>query len=272
MALEVQVLTGRKGSNPGGICNIIVNPYRIIPCYVKYCPGSHLPRGSNLGARNQPVYEAVTNELVRRVGLATPRTHVLIDTDKDVRFIKLDGAREGLGEGRRYYFVSELVTTKQSKNQELLKEVRDREEPYLDILGICDVFNISNNYFFYEDKTGKIVYIDLGCSFVRAKEGWIEIKNRDRREMGSRDNLKRARKELANYSIVPAQGGSPISLFSLVEDIPNIELSTLNPDKRMAVTGVLSPAEITEIQTILTVEIDRGLKKYRRNPHIIIRN
>jgi len=271
MTLEVQVLTSRKGSNPGGVCNIVTSN-RIIPSYVKHCPGSHLPRESYLSAKNQPIYEAITNVLARNVGLHTPKTHVLIDTDNDVRFVKYDGSQEHFGEGRRYYFVSELLPAEQSQNTEVLRKIIEREEPYLDLLGICDVFDRRDNYFFYENGGRRAVYVDLGCSFVRAKEGWIEIKNRDKKEIKNRNNTKRARKELSDYAIVPARGGRGITFASLVDSIPNIEISTFNPEGRVAVARMLSQEEIEEIQTLLTLEMDRELRKYRKtHPQVVVR-
>jgi hypothetical protein len=271
MALEVQVLTSRKGSNPGGVCNIIT-PNRVIPSYVKHCPGSHLPRESYLGAKNQPIYEAITNVLARILGLHTPKIHVLIDMDNDVRFVKYNGSQEHFGEGRRYYFVSELLPAEQSQNTERLRKLIEQERPYLDLLGICDVFDRRDNYFFYENGRSRVVYVDLGCSFVRAKEGWIEIKNRDKKEIKNRGNIKRARKELSDYVVVPVRGGRGITFASLVDVIPKIEISTLNPEGRVAVAEMLPQEEIEEIQTLLTLDMDRELRRYRKtHPHVVMR-
>jgi len=272
MTLEVQVLTSRKGSNPGGVCNIIT-PKRVVPSYVKYCPGSHLPRRSHLNATNQPVYEVITNTLARSVGLNTTRTHILIDTEQNVRFAKFDGSKEGFGEGRRYYFVSELLQAQESENTELLSRIVHREKPYLDLLGICDVFDRRDNFFFYEDGEGKIVYVDLGCNFVRAKEGWIEIKNRDKKETRNRNHIKTARKDISHYSVIHAQEGYKVSFARLVDSIPRIRIPTLNPDGNIAVSELLSLEEVSEIRDILTIEMDIELRKHRKTyPQLVVRN
>lgn len=203
----------------------------------------------------------------------TPRTHVLVDINKDIRFEKFDGSKEGFGEGRRYYFASELLPAEQSQNTGLLRRLIEQERPYLELLGICDVFDRRDNYFFYENGGNRVVYVDLGCSFVRAKEGWIEIKNRDRKEIKNRSNTKRAKKELSGYAIVHAQDGRRIDFASLVDSVLGMELSTLNPDGGIAVARMLPQEEISEIQTLLTIEMHRGLCKYRKtHPQIVVRN
>ena len=262
MTLEIEILSGRKGSNPGGMC-IVRSASRTIHCYVKYCPGSNLPKNSHLDAAHQPIYEAITNVMARKLGLNTPNFFVLSYRGEPVK--KLNG-EEIFKNGRKYYFVSELLANPGSVDNKKLREVMDKERVYRDFLGIWDVENRADNYFFYSD-SGLLKYIDLGCSFVWAKGSIITIKKRIQQELLDAQRLKEAKKRIVGHSLI-LPNGAQIRLEDIANMLFNIQIPVLNPEKRENIVSLLSQDEIEEIRKIFVLEIFDVFKKYRHSDPI----
>src|SRR3989344_97751 len=89
MSLKVILESGKKGSNPGGKCQIVPGNGRpSFEAYFKYCYGPPVVPESAFRGPHQPIYEATTFELARMFGLRTPETYLLRNSNKNVVFEK----------------------------------------------------------------------------------------------------------------------------------------------------------------------------------------
>ena len=167
---KVLIESSRKGSNPGGFCTY-TDERRTFPGYFKYCTGARLPHSSYLKPEHQPIYEAVTFELARRLGLKTPNFFVLLNNKGNLIFDESNKSLLNGHSGRFCYFFSEKID--EPHNVQDLDKIGNKlvgdEKVYLDSLGISDVIGKRQNYMVLP-KNGEfeVSYIDLGCSFVYA--------------------------------------------------------------------------------------------------------
>ena len=274
MGFEVEVLEDvKKGSNPGRKVSF-PDIGGLGDCYLKYCPGSRVSREIDLSAHNQPFYEAITNHLCRELGLPVPKTLVLRDGGKGEkdRKVKFKGSSFN---GGREYFVSELVEKPEgnvAENSGLVKEILNKDRPYLELLGVEDVFTKGigrrDNYHFFkypggEDTGGEITYIDLGCSLgIRAKEGNMGVRDKDLKS--SRD-LRRMKKRIDPWSIISRDGERIIPLVEIIENFEDIPIITMNPCDNSSISNYLSRGETDQIKDMLTFCIYECVQKYRHD-------
>lgn len=100
--VTLEITSGRKGSNPGGYCTISPSRHEdSFNGYFKYCFGSKISPEFPFRPKNQPVYEAMTFALARRLGLHTSEGFVLLNNQGNVLF--RDNIGERNHEGRRYF-------------------------------------------------------------------------------------------------------------------------------------------------------------------------
>ncbi len=249
MTINLQVTSESKGSNPGGRCRVY-NGVHISDAYYKYVHGSRLKNGTSFRADHQAVYEAMTFELVRSLGLDTSNTYVLINKNRDVNFSDWKEHAESDPNGRDFYFVSEILRNPRDEMLESeSRAILDHEGAYLDALMVSDVIGKRQNYMPYgEPGNRKIVYLDLGCSFVRAVDGFLMQPHRV--HLGNGKEFKKALKDLGKIGLwTPRQ--YPVNLAHIIHDIPELSIKVLNPEGVMKASDLITDGEIHEIQMIL---------------------
>jgi len=262
MALNVDIRSENKGSNPGGRCLISDNGDKF-NAYFKFCYGSKLRSASSFVSQNQPVYEAITFELVRQMGLATTDEYVILNEKRDVNFDnwKEHGFKHN-PQGRRFYFASvidEVPLVRLDETEAAL--LVGMESVFLDSLMISDVVGRSHNYLADADPDNKgIRYLDLGCSFVLASEGFL--KDPPRRKSLDKKTRKNLSKRL-NGKKVYTNGQRTVELAQLVEGISEMSVPTLNPRGRREIGEMISGDEIREIQDYMLSSLSRALPKFK---------
>jgi len=262
MAKEIKLLSERKGSNPGGKC--VIETWRNkFHCYIKYCPGSRLPRQSSLDAAHQPIYEAITNEIARRAGLHVPDSFVLLNQNKHVGFEKINGFEQTLMGGRPYYFVSKLIPHLRSANSGLLSEVMDEEEIYREFLSIFDVKS-ADNYSFFDDSR-ELFYLDVGCNFVWAKEGYISLRGNIRYPLNGKQ-LKDSFKRISRRGLRIADG-SVMPLDEVINSLQFMTVPVLTANGKFGfgeerIKNLLSEDEMEEIRRLLAIKMAGALRRY----------
>jgi len=263
---KVEITSKRKGGNPGGACQVS-NYSEEFSAYFKYCYGTHFSNGeaSDFNAHNQPVYEAMTFELARRLGLKVPETYVLINKKRNVNFSGWENYDGKDPSGRDFYFVSRIINhPKRVEDDPREKQALEADIPYLNALLISDIIGTRQNYAFEENENGgRITYLDLGCSFVHAKEGYLRLFHKLR--INSSKDFKRAMKKLAGKKVISAnpERDKIIDLGSLVEEIGFLPISVLNPNGHLEPWNLISYEEIYEAQRHLAQGFLDALPKFR---------
>lgn len=249
MALEIIFTSGRKGSNPGG--KIKVNHPRFSgDYYLKYCYGAKFNGLSSFTANHQPIYEALTFELVNFLGLSTTNYYVLCNEEKSLSFKNWKDLLPHDPSGRIYYFISKVSQERQNFQEEELSECIREDSPYLDLALVSDIVGKRQNYIGCWNGENKIkaVYLDLGCSFVYAKEGFLTLPWKAR--IVSPKELHGLLRELRN-NIIQTKKGNIFYASDFVEKIPSLLLQTLNPIGRRELSDFLNEEETREIQGYL---------------------
>jgi hypothetical protein len=274
MALEVEIISPAKGSNPGGVCNIsCLSSGSSKQFYIKYCPGSHLPRESFLCPSHQPIYEAITSVRVNQLGLTTPNNWVL--ANGDLHFKGDSQLLRKINQHMPYYFVSEMIPTPHNEDSEKTKLFMSQESFYRDILHVSDIVGKKQNYFFIDDeKGGHLAYIDVGCNFVNATGGFMFF-NHDIKTHAPRVDLRRDMKRLKEYSLMPAlvQASDFISLADFVTISPEMEVPLIDSKdcrkKGLILGNVLCEQEREEITRILAYGVLKHLKDIRASDLVV---
>lgn len=267
MSVKIKVIDGKKGSNPGGVGLLSCRgPSVPLKVYFKYCHSSRVG-ASNLSVKNQPIYEAITLNLARALGLKTPDFFVLMNPDGDVAFENWKAYGLSNPSGRPSYFVSKLVernTLSQPKNvEELEKEVLERDKVYLESLLIDDIFNKRQNYL-YNGVFGpdSIGYVDLGCSFVRAVDGAISIPSK--LKLLEPKQRKRLEKRLKGVHVISADNASFVSLEELASSVFGMEIPTLNSNGGLNTHLCLSEEEKEEIHGYVLQGLCDSVGEYKK--------
>lgn len=249
----VKVLSGPKGGNPGGMC-IISDSIHPSPAYFKYCYGSKIGRDSSFVAQHQPIYEAMTFELAQEIGLKTTSYYILMNSKE--RPVVFKGWKEcGLSHdpsGRSYYFISQVLPDSYYLNKdETADEVIRREAPYLDIILVSDIVGKRQNYIVLEKEREKFVrYLDLGCSFVNAIQGYLQPTNKIKMRRKSEKEFKRDYAKIKKWKIF-ANDCNEIKLEDVVALPEIMSVNTLNPKGSVKVSSLISKDEIDEIRRYL---------------------
>lgn len=254
MATVVDVKSSRKGGNPGGKCTVKSN-VGTFDAYYKFCYGSKINSPTSFKAGHQPVYEAVTFTLANILGLDTPQTYVLYNQNRDVVFSNwrnhVDTEAPHDPSGRPCYFVSKLVHQPMNHGIDpACINLLERHRPYLESLLIADIINIGQNYAFYKDASfgqGAIKFLDLGCSFVHAKQGFLLQPNKLRIREG---DLSSYLKRLNKYHLLTVDD-SLINIGQLIETIPKLFIPTLNTPTALHLNELLSNEEVLDIQKLV---------------------
>ncbi len=267
MVLEIIVVSEMKGSNPGGRCLFSNRNNLPLPFYVKHCTHSRIKRGiSNFIPEHQPIYEAVTFLMGQKIGLSTPDYYVLLNKEKNVEFTTCGGIRLDIKQDWPFYFASELEMPPEFEEPSEYNSIIERESIYRDLLQISDIVGRKHNFCC---KNGKIIYFDLGCSFVDAHMNALELHNKHGRPLDKKE-MKKALHTLDRWILIGNDNISSLSLADFVELPRYISLPTLNPKGRVALKDIISQPEIEEIISRLASGIFRShyLQKNEGSPYL----
>ena len=283
MVYEIKVLSDRKGSNPGGVCNL---PTRGSPtrAYFKYCH-TNRTRNSALSVENQPIYEAITLQLARQLGLQTVDFYALLNQGKDVHFTGWkDVGINSDPDGRKSYFISRYIpksvigsespNTDERQRSSVILDSRDdmvrmakilnKDKAYLESILVADVLNKRQNYVYYPSdlNEGQIVYLDLGCSFVRAVNGIIEVPKA--LEQLTAKESRRLRGRLDGISIISANDLDVVDLGAIADGLRSMKINTLNPVGKSSLDRLLPEKEIEEIYGYILQGLTSSVSEFRK--------
>lgn len=269
MVAVVKVTSERKGSNPGGEC-IVQTPKETWAGYFKYCHGSKIRGRSALRVSHQPIYEAITFQLVKNFGLNTTEFFVLDNEKRDIIFADWKPFMDHDPNGREFYFLSKMVPPQKVYPQSTVERIIAEERPYLDSVLVADVVNKAQNYRYFayphSPEKGSITYLDLGCNFVHAAEGYISMSHRLERINAKhfKENIKRL-----EHTTVLTKKGDELNLAKLVLGLPLLEIPSFNPRSTRKLTSLLSTDEIEEIQIYLAHELTDSIEIFREKCLIV---
>ena len=267
MIPQVTLLEDRKGSNPGGLV-IVSNSRDSFKAYLKYCPGSKIPKDCGFNPQNQPIYEAITFEMARSLGLLTPDFYVLLNSDHNLRIVSKPGVKEVIDPRRKCYFVSRFVESHQLEDEDKLNKQIAEDSVYRDLLRIKDIVGKRQNFLFLENE--RIQYIDLGCSFVHAVEGYLLAKNSELKALSSSEKeLKSALDHLRRYHLITRDEKEIISLTDLVKMPLYLKIPVLGDSKKLTLDSLISQEEIHNIIKIMAIAAVDHLKQIKSSGNII---
>lgn len=264
MITELKVTSSRIGGNPGGKC-IVKCDETFFSAYYKFCYGSKLSGNSPFRAPNQPVYEALTFDLARKLGLQAPSVFVLLNERGDVKFTDWKRFSEKGNHdpsGRRCYFVSRLTDHPvRPEADPISNRILEAHRPYLESLLIADIINIKQNYALVgTGLDADIRYLDLGCSFVHAKGGFLLQQNRTRKETRS---FKEIIKGLNHTWIANVQGTDILNVGDFIRGIPSSGIPTLNPWGVRIAKTLLSAEELEGVMKLIAQGFESALPDFK---------
>jgi len=263
---SLEVLSGQKGSNPGGFC-IYNDGKNNFKSYFKYCVGSKIPKGySSLKSEHQPFYEAITFEFARRLGLKTPNFFVLLNNKNNVSIKNIKEVSSHDHSGRNSYFVSKKICEPKVFNLDKIgSEIVQKERVYLEGLMISDILGKRQNYLVLPNSYSqdfRVFYLDLGCNFVHAVGGFIYFPNGLRNL--DKSCKKRERHNLRHKTIIAADDDSLINLEEFIGNFENLTLPTLNPYAKKKLEELISKEEIDEIRSYLVHGLYKNINNFKK--------
>jgi len=264
VGVVIDIISGPRGSNPGGTCKVH-SLGSSFEGYFKYCYGMRIQGVSSFFASHQPIYEATTFQLVRELGLKTTDFYVLLNRDKQVQFRNWRQFRIHDPSGRDFYFVSRIIQNLQECPEDKANSLIRQASPYLNSILVADIIGKRQNYKCLQcssSQSAEIFYLDLGCSFVYAKEGYLSLPHKSP-PYDSRD-FRAILRRLSNYSIISLRKKT-INLEELVESIQTLHLPTLNPTSNVSLSALLSTDEINEIQSYIAHNLLNSISSLRQS-------
>lgn len=244
--MRLDIIDRQKGSNPGGVCYILDNR-ECFRAYFKFCYESKIHGISTFRAAHQPIYEAITFQLARQVGLATTDFYILLNENRNVSFhYWTDHQFKHDPNGRNFYFVSRWLPPEQDFVRNTVPPLLQHDLPYLASLQIGDIQRRQNYAWdIAEDGRERVIYIDLGRSFVLAADG--ELKLPHKATGYDRGLHKEAMRRLETKFLITRRQDL-VNLAEMVDGISVMKLPTLNPRCSRTLSSLLNHAEIQEIQ------------------------
>lgn len=273
MAFDILVKSNRIGSNPGGRCELLVHEKQV-DAYIKYCNRSSMHPEAPLLDLNQPIYEALTFALARKLGLCVPDFAVVLNKNPErVNFTYESKSFDKLNNKKPYFFVTEVISW---ANQDFYKKTYEKqlfdEEIYRDLLIIDDITGRKQNYWFVPDenseKGGHISYVDLGCSFVNVNEGTMSARS-GKPPSSNKNDIKQANNIVKKYGVIKNDNEKVISLSEIVNSIYFINIPTINPEGTMPTYKLISEQELDELSHILKMSFTKTLRKYKEHPKLV---
>ncbi len=242
-------MTERKGSNPGG--KVLINTLMgEMKGYLKYCVGS---KGEFIfKPEHQPIYESLTNQLLLLAGLMVPETFVI--PGKEISFANIQEFKD-FSDLHNYYFFSKWVNCAKGDG-----DIPLREEKILELFLVSDITGRKDNYALLGN--GRIIYYDLGCSFVLCKGGYISPLSLSKKHILGKKELKSIR----NFSKKVILNNQ-VKLFDIIEDIKDIEIPLLKGEKgfvkKYKLEDLIDKEEIEHIQELLWVSLKIFKENYK---------
>jgi len=279
MALEIKVISGPKGSNPGGKC-IIPNFKNKGTDYIKYCNVNDV---SSLGldVQNQPVYEAISLEMAKKLGLSVPKYKVIMNpskTDMKFSYSPLSGEKiTPLNSKKSCYFLSQFIPHNVDDTNEGLPPLMAKEKIFRDLLNLGDISGRAQNYSFIQPRYAEpfVTYIDVGCGLVDAHGGHLSIRTSLRNKLqkikGKKD-LRNTQKRLSRWDIKTPKG-ERINLKEFGESISETPIKVFDASKTGRVKIVpakelVSSEELDKLQMIYLIVNEKFLKNYSRDKRL----
>jgi len=277
MGLEIVVTSENKGSNPGGRC-IVKSSIEIFPkSYIKYCNRGQGLNGFNLLAQNQPIYEAMSLEMVKMLGLNIPNYFVILNYGGDNISFKYEPEKEKhikkLSDNKKFYFVSRLIKHPIDETNPKLIEIMASEKIYRDLLHIGNVSGRPENYTLINipGMDPFVLYIDLGCGLVDAYEGLLTIRSsliKKVLNLKNRKTLKDLKKKLERIDL-KTDFGAMVNLVEFGEYILKCcKINTLDASdpkriKSVAVESILSQGELVDLSNLYFAANIKFLDTYK---------
>lgn len=244
--MNIDIFSEKKGSNPGGKC-VVVDRKTRFNGYFKYCYGNKFNGATSFKANHQPIYEAITFSIVRELGLPTTDFYVVDNRARDVTFTDWRKFIDHDPSGRDFYFISKLLLLASNGDESIANTKLEKDSTYLNSVLVSDVIGKRQNYEVrLEGLEPKIIYLDLGCSFVYAKDGFISLPHQHKTFESK--SFKTLSKRLNGTKIVGADNDRIVDLGEMVSRLPYMQLPTMNSNSKVTVGEVLSEEETKEIQ------------------------
>ena len=183
MTLEIYVTDGRKGSNPGGKIRLSKKDARGRGqnAYLKHAYGIRgLPPSTPLDFKCQPIYEALSYEMARNIGVMVPEYAILrknLENCEEVLF-NVETHELEFSDTMHYYFIS-FISPSYSPNSlqkvpsSVVQKHMDKEKLDREVLFLADIEKKAQNYY-WDPTLERLVYNDLGCNFVHAVDGFLK--------------------------------------------------------------------------------------------------
>ena len=148
--------------------------------------------------------------------------------------------------------------------EESFVDLRVKEDSvYLEGLMISDVVNKRQNYLARMDLNNlEIFYLDVGCSFVRAVDGFLGVTKKTNNLICEKKKSKKIKK-LKGKSLVPASGSGLINLERIAQGIGDLEIPVLNPHGTMRVDELIGAQEIEDIEKCMVDNFAKNISKFR---------
>lgn len=270
--IEVLITSKPKGGNPGANARVLVPGKEPIDVYVKYCPGSNLPKNHALVSKHQPIYEALTCAIAEQLGLEIPLVGVLENISREkVSFNDISNPKNNHFKfNEDFYFISKLLQGKESDDQERIKRLMAEQKIYRDLLRMHDLSGRRQNLYFPNDGS-KIVYLDMGCSFVDAIEGKLKQRMEISRLPLDKKSVRNSKKSIDKIALENARG-IRVNMGELVGSIQSILLHVNYADDKR-VSELISKEECDYIRDLYTVAFDELLTNYpyKKDPRVLLK-
>lgn len=164
-----------------------------------------------------------------------------------------------------FYLVSELASLENETDSLELKNKLKKEKLYRDLLGITDVSGKRQNFGLVQTDDGKeVIYVDLGCSFVYAVEGYLRLKKGMFRDVSNKRARKRNLKKIVEHEIATNRWENIVPLAEVLT-FPrraNIPLLGKGRLKEVPLVDLLKENEIEEIMAIIEVEMTSAIRRH----------
>ena len=288
MVLEIKITSENKGSNPGGRCMLDLDSHKGFDLsgkfYLKYCSVNGIYSNS-LTPSHQPFYEAMFIEMARILGLIVPDYFVLINSSPSkILFSYLpekDEKPKKLNPYNKTFFISKIVDEPPISNDLVLGYLMNSERIYRDVLNLGDVSGRANNYsliFSKKNLKHNILYLDLGCSLVDAKDGVLLIRKGLERKLTNLKNkkLKYIVQKLKKTNLKVLNNENFINLGILGDKILNsVYVNILEPSfsfkiNRILLNKVVNLSELEELTKIYFLVNMDFLEKYKNDPRVFL--
>jgi hypothetical protein len=267
MGYSVNLISDKKGGNPGGLVEIDYHGHER-HAYLKYVFGGKKLEKTPFIFTNQPIYEAITYELARYIGLKTPEYFVLQQSQSSPINFNYGFLPRTWNNHFPYYFVSvyaqegvDILIGDKSSGAAIEEIVKDKLARELILL--ADIEGRGQNYL-YDDYSGRIIYHDLGCSFLHAAEGFLRISGASKPidfEMDSSPIHRRELRFLEDCYFTDPEG-KEINLLSLVHYLGELKIHMVNPESNRSITSLVSQEEIEGIQNFYFKKINALARKF----------